>query len=55
MEENAMNFKLISFDTIQDDLFKLMELADPKCGDCGKGCGGGTNCGECNSSGCGGS
>ncbi len=47
-----MKFELISFGSIECDLNKLGCLMASKCGDCGKGCGGGGDCGECNSAGC---
>lgn len=49
-----MKFELISFEPIVSDLDKLGFLMGEKCGDCGKGCGGGGDCGECNVAGCGG-
>lgn len=49
-----MKFELISFDPIKNDLSKLFCISLPKCGDCGEGCGGGGDCGECNKYGCGG-
>jgi hypothetical protein len=49
--EETMKFELISFEAIEYDLGKLFCLSDPKCGDCGKGCTGGGNCGECNTAG----
>lgn len=50
-----MKFDEISFIPILDDLKKLVSFgAVEECGDCGKGCGGGGACGECNVEGCGG-